>query len=84
VADSRHGYLAYDDSRALRVKCVYAISKIPTVEAVTCLEQIWRGADEVLAPLARERLIALEKRAASDELRVAARKALGGDPAPST
>jgi hypothetical protein len=78
VADARYTYLAYDDSRALRIKSVYAISKIPTLEAVTCLAEIWHVGDDVVAPLARERLAVLEKRAASAELRSAAQKALSG------
>jgi hypothetical protein len=76
VACTMYDYLAYDGSRALRVKSVYAISKIPALEAVAALKRLWQCGDDVTAPLAKERLAALEKRSSSEAVREAARRTL--------
>ncbi|WP_437676274.1 hypothetical protein [Sorangium sp. So ce131] len=79
----RHGYLEYDESRALGVKCLWALGKIGTPEAVAALGELLCAGDPVLASEAEKQLLRLERRDPPDAVRAAIRQALARKPRPA-
>jgi hypothetical protein len=61
-----YAYLDYDESRALAVKCIWALHDIGTNTARTRLESLSRSEVEVIRRSARERLDALGARRAGE------------------
>lgn len=56
AATTRHEYLAYNDSRALASKAVFALSDIGTPAAIESLRLLANGDDPVVAKMASEQL----------------------------
>jgi hypothetical protein len=61
-----HAYLAYNQSRALAVKCIWALHDIGTDTARARLESLSRNEVEAIGRSARERLEALGARLAGE------------------
>lgn len=56
LVNARFEYLAYDDNRALAVKCIWGMGKLGTEEAVRELEAVLRSPDPILWKNARRQL----------------------------
>lgn len=72
----KHPYLEYDEAYALGVKCIYALGKIQTLEAVVRLGELLRSGNSVLESEAGAQLARIERLGKSETVRVAARDAL--------
>lgn len=62
AALQKHNYLAYDNSEALAVKCIWALHDIGTPEAVVKLKLLSQSASEPISKNALERLSKLAAR----------------------
>ena len=58
----KHDYLAYNDSEALAIKCIWALHDIGTPEAVAKLKLLSQSASEAISKNALKRLSALATR----------------------
>ncbi|MCK6524266.1 hypothetical protein L6R49_22905 [Myxococcota bacterium] len=56
LVNARFGYLAWDDARALAVKCIWGLGKLGTCEAVAELAKILSAEEPILATNARRQL----------------------------
>jgi hypothetical protein len=66
AASRKHDYLAYDDSEALAVKCIWALHDIGTPEAVVKLKLLSQSASEPFSKNALERLSELAAKRPGD------------------
>jgi hypothetical protein len=62
----KHGYLAYNDSSALAIKCIWALHDIGTADAIEKLKLLAETPQEAIRHNARERLAALAARSPED------------------
>jgi hypothetical protein len=76
AALTRHDYLDYDKAFALGVKCIWALGRINSEEAVTRLGDLMSCGNNILVENAMKQLFRIQHEGESDALREAARKAL--------
>lgn len=56
LVNARFEYLAWDDARALAVKCIWGIGKLGSEEAVAALAGLLRASDPIVSANARRQL----------------------------
>jgi hypothetical protein len=76
MALARFPYLDYDDAFALGVKCIWALGRIQTEEAVARLTDLLSCGNTILEENAAEQLARIERGSQSQAIRDAATRAL--------